>query len=355
MVILSPDSLPIDGRYQIRTWIGAGGMQNVYHATDKLFRRDVALKTPKDGAALARFQNSAIISAKVNHENVAKTLDYIEIGNSSFLVEELVLGIDLSQLVPACVPCLPPSTCIRILHQLAKGLAASHNAGVIHRDLKPSNIMVVGGAKFEAIKITDFGIAKLAEAEIGQWAGGDGHGSTSSKTVLGAIPYMAPESIENFKMSSFPADVWAIAAITYELLSGKKPFGGQLMSIPKILNAVPPPRPSAVDKPQFRRLGNDVYGLILKCLQKLPAARPKADELVKWIETICYPVDITEFGTISRKHSSTVGFIDADVGKDVMCHKESFYGVSSISVGDRVWFSRHPGLGNDRAFPLVKC
>jgi serine/threonine-protein kinase len=331
-------------------------MQNVYVAMDNLFQRRVALKVPRDGAAITRFQNSAVVSARMNHANVAKTLDYVEDSSGVHLVEELVLGCDLSRIVPSPLPYLPPSACARVLHQLAKGLSASHQAGVVHRDLKPSNIMVVGGTALETIKITDFGIAKMAEAEIGQITDVAKGGSTSSKTVLGAIPYMAPESIASFKSASFASDVWAIAAIVYELLSGTKPFGGGLVSIAAILQADPPKKPALVAAPQFRGLGDELFAILLGCFTKDPDQRPSAGDLVNRVEQLCYTVRPYEFGTIEGLHPkfAKVGFLRSDSGKSVMYHKDSFYGSSNVAIGDRVWFSSDPGVGKDRAMPLVK-
>ncbi|MGR4889710.1 serine/threonine-protein kinase [Sphingopyxis sp. LARHCG72] len=354
MAILNSHSAPISGRYQIIKWIGAGGMQNVYAAHDLLFKRDVAIKTPKEGATLKRFEKSAVMSAKVNHINVAKTLDYVEDIGVPFLVEELVNGEDFSKFFPKIIPIMPPSACARIFHQLARGLAASHHAGVVHRDLKPSNIMVVNGARLSSVKITDFGIAKMAEAEIGEWAEVGKGGTTSSKTVLGAIPYMAPESVTNFSEASAPADVWAIAAIVYQLLSGKLPFGEGLLSIPAILKGDTPPVPQAISALQFRELGTELYDIIVKCLNPDPKIRITAENLVLALEPLCYAVDEYEMGSITKVHTSYLGFLRSDDGVDAMYHIESFYGGVSPAVGQRVWFARHPGEGNDRAFPLVR-
>jgi len=343
----------LSDRYEVTNWLGAGGMQHVYLAKDDLFGRFVALKTPKEGAAISRFQNSAIVSARVNQSNVAKTLDYFEAAGTPYLIEEFVDGADLASVRTIGLPCLPPSTCARLLHQLAKGLAASHHAGVIHRDLKPSNIMIVGGHQFVEAKITDFGIAKMAEGEIGAWAEGEDKG-TSSKTVLGAIPYMSPESISDFKHASRPSDVWAIGAIIYELLSGQLPFGKGLLSIPAILAAAPPPLPAHISAAQFRTLGTDVYNLVLSCIGKDPKKRPTADELVSRAEQLCYSTDRYECGTISKLNNSTTGFIVADEGRSLMFHRDNFYGDNTRKVGDRLWYARHPGSGNDRAFPIVK-
>jgi serine/threonine protein kinase len=215
----------VGDRYEIGIFVGEGGMQEVYSAYDQLLFRNVALKTPKTSSATKRFKRSAETSAKINHHNVAKTLDYLEDDGRYYLIEELIDGCDLGVFLREYVPRLDPYACARVMHHLAKGLAASHHAGVIHRDLKPTNIMVVGGADFVELKITDFGIAKMAEAEMeNAVAGGDEEALTQSATALGALPYMAPEFIESFKHAGKPADVWSLGALMFELLTGSKPF-----------------------------------------------------------------------------------------------------------------------------------
>lgn len=350
---LTKDMTPIGGRYEPKSWISAGGMQHVYFAVDRLFGRKVALKTPKDDAGAKRFKQSAVVSAKVNHVNVAKTLDYLEESDGrAFLVEELVEGPDLETLLGKHLPFLPPTTCARLMHQLAKGLAASHSARVVHRDLKPSNIMIVGGLAFAEAKITDFGIAKLAEEEIGAWA--ESQGTTQSKTVLGAIPYMSPESINDFKVATMPSDVWSLAAIIFRLIAGVPPFGAGLKSVPKIVQAARPEMPANLRPAQFKRLGGELYELIASCLDKDPLKRPTAAQLVVACESLCYSMDQYETGTVSTVKSPTIGFISADGGKkDLMYHRDCFYGGGTIAVGKRIWFARGEGFGNDRAFPIV--
>ncbi len=340
-------------RYVVKGWLGAGGMQYVYLANDRLFNRDVALKTPKDDGGERRFRQSAVMSAKVNHSNVAKTLDYFELPDARpYLVEEQVAGLDLQQVMGRGLSYLPPSTCARILHKLAKGLAASHYVEVVHRDLKPSNIMISGGLAFDEVKITDFGIAKLAEGEIGAWALDKGAG-TSSKTVLGAIPYMSPESIEAFNVASKPSDVWAIAAVVYELLSGNLPFGNGLKSVANILHATPPPSPSQINAVQFKPLGSELYRLLLRCFQKQPELRPTADDLVRECEMLCYSVDKYETGIISRIQNAYTGFIAPERGKGLMYFRQNFYGAFEAKAGTPLWFGRHHGDPSDRAFPVV--
>ena len=345
----------IGQRYRIDSYIGAGGMQEVYEAHDLLLRRAVALKVPKTNSAEKRFQRSAIVSAKVNHVNVAKTLDYLEEQKSAYLVEEFVQGKDLSRVLREDMRIIDPLMAAYIFHRLAKGLAASHHAGVIHRDLKPSNVIAVGGALLTDVKITDFGIAKMAEEEIAEAVEGGDESLTASDTAIGALPYMAPEMIESMKNGGKHSDIWSLGAMLFELISGNKPFGAGLKAVPAILKAKLPAMPAQIkNNKQFERAGEEIYALIGKCMQADPTARLTADQLVSECGKLCYPLSAREFGKVSKFDNGAWGFIQPESGSGVFFHKESLYGSSSIAKGDRVWFSRHIGGGNDRAFPVIK-
>ncbi|MGH6779333.1 MAG: serine/threonine-protein kinase [Bradyrhizobium sp.] len=271
----------IGARYEVLGFVGEGGMQEVYRANDRLLDRDVALKCPKNKSAAKRFRRSAVVSAKVNHANVAKTLDYVEEPEIAYLIEEFIDGKDLSRVLKEHVPFLDPLLAARVLHHLAKGLAASHHAGVIHRDLKPSNIMSVGGDNLNDVKVTDFGIAKIAEEEIAEAIEGGEGSLTASQTAIGALPYMAPEMVRSMKDAGKPADIWSLGAMIFELMSGKKPFGAGLAAVEKILAGKIPSIPNIVTSNlQFKPSGDELYALIQKCMQVDPAKRPSADELV---------------------------------------------------------------------------
>lgn len=345
----------IGDRYEIVDYIGEGGMQEVYLARDQLLARNVALKSPKNKSAAKRFRRSAVVSARVNHSNVAKTLDYLEENNTAYLIEEFIEGKDLSRVLKEHVPLFDPLLAARVLHHLAKGLAASHHADVIHRDLKPSNIMSVGGDNIIDVKITDFGIAKMAEEEIGEAIeGGDGS-LTASQTAIGALPYMAPEMVRSMKDAGKPADVWSLGAMAFELMSGTKPFGAGLIAVQKILAGSLPSIPGIVTSNlQFKPSGDELYALIQKCMQIDPAKRPTADDLVTECEQLCYPITAREFGTVTSVNNRYWGFITPDSGKSVFYHVESMYGHDRMALKDRVWFARHPGGRNDRAFPILK-
>src|SRR5688572_11218649 len=111
-------------------------MQQAFRANDLALQREVALKAPKNTTAEKRFKRSAVLSARVNHPHVAKTLDYFEDNGRPFLIEELVEGKDLHEALIEKASVIDPFLAARIFHYLAKGIAASHHAGVIHRDLK---------------------------------------------------------------------------------------------------------------------------------------------------------------------------------------------------------------------------
>ena len=125
----------IGDRYEIRADVGEGGMQFVYAAYDRLIGRMVALKTPKNKSATKRFKRSAIVAAKVNHPNIAKTLDYVRAGEDRYLIEELIEGQDLQDALLRRSGCLDPFSAAKVFHYLVRGVAAAHHAGVVHRDL----------------------------------------------------------------------------------------------------------------------------------------------------------------------------------------------------------------------------
>jgi serine/threonine protein kinase len=344
----------IAGRYKVLSFAGEGGMQEVYLAADLHLQKYVALKVPKNRSAQKRFQRSAIVSAKVNHPNVAKTLDYLDINGSQYLVEEFIAGTDIKQGILDPLVAVDPALVAKVMHHTAKGLDASHRAGVVHRDLKPSNVMFAGGLGIGEIKITDFGIAKMAGDEIAEAVEGGDASISASKTVIGAVPYMAPEMFTNPRHVDMPSDVWAVGAMTYELLTGELPFGVGLMSIPRIVGAEQPSPPSNFSQMmQFKPLADEVYQVLLACLSKDPAIRPTARQLADRCEAICYSVSERFEGICSFVQAGrTFGTIRKDGGGEVFFHRQSVYGPMP-SEGDRVGFSFFPGSPNPRAHPVV--
>jgi eukaryotic-like serine/threonine-protein kinase len=346
----------IGSRYQIRRYLAAGGMQEVYVAFDSVLKRDVALKTPKNRHAEKRFERSAIVSAMVNHPNIAKTLDYFVADSRAILIEELIGGKSLYSALEVDFYHFDPYLSAQFGHHVSKGVAATHHVGVIHRDLKPGNIMMEFEDGIYCFKITDFGIAKLAESELDE-AHRNEASITGSQTMMGAIPYMAPEMIQGPKNADKPADIWAIGAILYKLVSGDYPFGQGLPAIPLIHVAKLPPKPSSAfhSLQQFSWLNSSLWEIIMKCLNKDPNSRPTADELVSLFGDLCYGVFPREEGKIQKYKigAKRIGFINGFEG-NVFFHKDSFYGkVEDIEVRKRVQFSKHSGTPADRAHPVL--
>jgi serine/threonine-protein kinase len=349
---LKPGNL-IGDRYRIDHYLDEGGMQFVYVAKDKLTERFVALKTPKNKSAQKRFSRSAIVAARVNHPNVAKTLDYVREGNQRYLIEELIEGKDLKAALLEKTPFLDPNLVAKVLHHLAKGVAAAHHAGVVHRDLKPTNIMVVGDYSVTELKITDFGIAKLASEELQEAAEGGESTLTSSQTAVGALPYMAPEAIQSPKEVGPPADIWSIGAMIFHLLTGNVPFGKGLSAVPRIIAATPAEIPGFLTgNPQFAPLATEVMGIALSCLKKDPAERPTADQLVEKCSQLCYTFAPRELGPVIDFQFGAWGFIGSPTG-NVFYHKDSVYG-SLPAPGEMVLFASYEGDGARRAFPVLK-
>ncbi len=341
------------GRYEVTGFVGEGGMQFVYKAIDIVLNREVALKTPKNLSAEKRFRRSAIVAAKVNHPHVAKTFDYFETEERPYLVEELVHGADIEKAVLEKMSTVDPYLVAKIFHHLAKGLAASHHVEVVHRDLKPTNVMVSGDFQVDAIKITDFGIAKMARDELVEAAEGGNETITGSQTAVGALPYMAPEAIDTPRDVSYPADIWSIGAMMFEILCGEKPFGSGLRAVHKIIEAEFPKVPKFITKnPQFSPLSEKLIEIIKACLQKDPAARPSADELVERCGTLCYPVSERCEGMVKLIKFNSWGFISKPI-RDVFFHFDSVYG-ERPKVGDKVLFSMFSGGGAARAHPVIK-
>lgn len=343
----------IGDRYEILRYVGEGGMQFVYQAKDLLTDRHVALKTPKNNSATKRFRRSAIVAAKVNHPNVAKTLDYLKVGTQRYLVEEFVEGSDLKAALLQETAYLDPYLAAKVLHHLAKGVAAAHHAGVVHRDLKPTNIMVKGGYSLHELKVTDFGIAKMAGEELREAVEGGDASMSASHTAVGALPYMAPEAIDEPSTVGPPADIWSIGAMMYQLLCGQYPFGQGLRAVPKIMAVeLPEPPEFLAANPQFAPLAKEILEIAFSCLKKDPMERPTADQLVEKCSTLCYTSSPRQQGVVSDFRHGAWGFIRTS-GGSVFYHRECVYGPMP-QIGDSVLFASYHGGGADRALPVVK-
>lgn len=347
----------IADRYQVLNYIGKGGMQDVYKVLDLRLDLELALKTPLPGLESKRFLKSAKIAAKVNHHNVAKTFDYVEDSGNIFLAEEFVDGENLEEKLRH-FDFLDPHYAACILHNLAKGISASHRAGVIHRDLKPSNVMVSGGVQISNLKITDFGIATLTQELFDEAAASGDLTRSTSGTIKGALPFMSPELMFGKKGMAIEAstDIWSLGAMMFRLLVGDYPFGVYLDAAVnvKTKNRMAWPH-FMIANPQYQNLSLELQKIIDDCLNYDPDLRPTAEDLVKKCENLCYLSEQRYVGRVNNLIQGGIsGFIDGTPSNSFFS-MESVYGSKNPNTSDRniVCFSTFDGYPCPRAHPVI--
>ena len=246
------------GRFEVLAEIGDGAMGRVYSAWDPRVSRVVAIKTLKaelltsDTAAdlLKRFRREAIAAGSLNHPQVVRVFDVAD----DFLVMEFVEGRTLQSLIREAGRITPAET-LRLLGPVAEAVDHAHAAGIVHRDIKPANVMVQPDGQ---PKLMDFGVAHLASSVM-----------TTAGQVLGSPSYMSPEQIAGTELTG-RSDVYSLAVVAYEMLTGQPPFQGQ--SITQVIYRVmhesaPPPRRWNAALPERY---DDVFA---RALAKAPAER----------------------------------------------------------------------------------
>ncbi|MDL1951921.1 serine/threonine protein kinase, partial [Acidobacteria bacterium ACD] len=213
------------GAYEIVSRIGAGGMGEVYRASDAKLRRDVAVKVlprnlARDPGALARFEREAHAVAALSHPNILSIFDFGEADGVTYAVTELLEGETLRARLDAG-PVLPRQA-VDVALQVARGLSAAHGKGIVHRDLKPENVFLTSDGH---VKVLDFGLAKRTEptGTEEETAVSPSSGQTQPGTVLGTTGYMSPEQARGLP-SDARSDVFSFGALLYELLSGQRAF-----------------------------------------------------------------------------------------------------------------------------------
>ncbi|MDQ2971147.1 MAG: serine/threonine protein kinase, partial [Acidobacteriota bacterium] len=213
-------------QYRITASIGAGGMGEVYRASDSRLGRDVAIKVLPAAAAAdpdrrQRFEQEARAASALNHPNILTVYDIGETDGTTYIAMELVDGKTLREVLASGEP-LPTKKLLDIAVQTSEGLAKAHAAGIVHRDLKPENLMV---SKDGYVKILDFGLAKLTEP-VSQDASGLPTviaSATTPGTVMGTAGYMSPEQASGQSVD-FRSDQFTLGAILYEMATGKRAF-----------------------------------------------------------------------------------------------------------------------------------
>ena len=269
--------------YRILEKLGAGGMGEVYRARDEKLGRDVAVKVLPPGLlsneqARARFRKEAEALSRLSHPHIATLFDFDSVDGIDFLVMERVEGKTLLEVVREGP--LPEKEVVRLGSQLARGLQTAHEHGVIHRDLKPGNLALTPDG---LLKVLDFGLARLERLNLPEAGEETASTDTAVGHVVGTPAYMAPEQLRG-KGADARTDVYGTGACLYELVTGRRPFGGR--SGVELTDAVlheAPVSPRSVSG----TVSPGLEAVILKCLDKDPELRYQtAKELLVDLERL---------------------------------------------------------------------
>jgi serine/threonine-protein kinase len=272
-------------RYEVLEPIGKGGMGMVFRARDRQLDEVVALKVLRDDALsedatlLDRFKQELKLARRITHKNVLRTHDFGEAGGTAYISMEYLEGVTLKDLIRS-KGALPLAVGLRIAKHMCQGLEAAHAQGVVHRDVKPQNMLIL--PETGELKIMDFGIARVSEVEGGI------SGLTTDGSVLGTPDYMPPEQATG-GTADFRSDIYSLGVVLFEVFTGRLPFTGEKL-VQVILGHVqkPPPAPRTLN-PQ---LPADLEAVILRCLEKKPAARyQKVPEVLRDLNAVSTRID----------------------------------------------------------------
>lgn len=257
------------GQYRLLNKLGEGGMGEVYLAEHQLLKRPCAVKLinadlEDNSIALARFEREVQSAAMLSHPNTIEIYDYGRADDGTFYyVMEYLPGLSVSDLVRQGGP-LPPGRAVYILRQACGSLAEAHRMGLVHRDLKPANILVaILGGECDVAKVLDFGLVKVENPT-------DGLNLTAEYTVSGTPSYMSPEQARGVSDIDGRADIYALGAILYFMLTGKPPFERDSPMSLMIAHAGEPVTPPTQLRPDIPA---DLEAVALRCLAKAPADR----------------------------------------------------------------------------------
>jgi eukaryotic-like serine/threonine-protein kinase len=263
------------GPYEITAKLGEGGMGEVYRARDAKLERDVAIKVlpphlAADAEALARFEREAKAVAALSHPNILAIFDFGREGETAFAAMELLEGETLRERLVAGA--LPPKKALEIASQIAAGLAAAHERGIVHRDVKPDNLFLTRDGQ---VKILDFGLArhKAPRASRSQLLAAPtqapGGPATALGSVLGTVGYMSPEQVRG-EPADHRSDLFSLGVVLYEMLSGRRAFehGSAVETMSAVLREEPPELDALAEK-----ISPSVARLLEHCLEKRPEER----------------------------------------------------------------------------------
>lgn len=256
-MILRPGAF-LQDRYEILDKIGSGGMSDVYKALCHKLKRQVAIKVLKeefssDSGFVSKFKMEAQAAARLSHPNIVNVYDVVDEGTLHYIVMELIEGITLKNYIMK-KGCLDSKEAIGIAIQVAQGIAAAHEQGIVHRDIKPQNIIIARDGK---VKVADFGIARAASTQ------------TLSATAMGSVHYISPEQARG-GFSDARSDIYSLGITMYEMAAGRVPFEGEntvTVALAHLEDPITPPSYYNEEIPV------SFENIILKCTEKKPEYR----------------------------------------------------------------------------------
>ncbi|MCA9026416.1 MAG: serine/threonine protein kinase [Planctomycetaceae bacterium] len=276
-------------QYQLGERLGSGGMGDVFRAEHRLLKRNCAIKLIRsdragDRKALARLEREVQAMARLSHPNIVDVYDYghTDDGTFYYVMEELH-GLNLEDLVEQHGP-LPPERVTWLLRQTCDGLAEAHASGLIHRDLKPANIFAANiGRRYDVAKVLDFGLVKESVETSISLQKEQRTNPSIAGTLLGTPKYMAPEQASSSTDVDHRADLYAVGAVAYFLLTGRPPFDGDNIMSVLIAHARDPVEPPS----RWQPVPDELEKIVLRCLEKAPSDRyPDAQSLSTALSTV---------------------------------------------------------------------
>jgi serine/threonine protein kinase len=269
------------GQYALEEKIGAGGMGTVYKARHAMLRRPTAVKLLEvekmSDAAVARFEREVQLTSGLTHPNTVAVFDYGRTPDGIFYYAmEYLDGMNLDDLVKKH-GALPEARMAFILRQVCGSLAEAHAAGLVHRDIKPANIFLTRrGGLHDFVKVLDFGLVKAIDGQ-------DKANVTSPNAMMGTPLYLSPEAVNHPDLVDARADVYAVGAVGYFLLTGTPVFTGA--TIVEICMKHAKEAPQAPSARSGKPVSAALEALLLRCLAKAPSERPRdAAELLRELE-----------------------------------------------------------------------
>src|SRR5215831_2094253 len=312
------------GPYEIRSKIGEGGMGEVYRARDEKLNRDVAIKVlpfavSADKDRLARFEQEAQAAGALNHPNILVIFHIEAHGGPPYMFWKLLEGQTLRERMNGTV--LPQRKALELALQIARGLAAAHEKGIVHRDIKPDNVFITNDGR---VKILDFGLAKLS----GEIFSGESPTEVATRkvktdpgTVMGTMGYMSPEQLRG-QNADGRSDIFSFGAVFYEMLSGTRAFhrNSTAETMSAILNEDPPDLSTT-----NRMVAPSLERVVNRCLEKNPEQRfHSASDLAFAIEAL------SGMGTDSGQTAAVTPSPVAEGFKGKILNRSQFWMASTV-------------------------